>query len=475
MRIPEDFFIGASSSAWQTEGWQGKKEGQDSYLDTWYKKEFFVWHEGKGPDVATDFMTRYQDDIDLMKKIGLEAYRTSINWSRFFTDYENLEIDEEYAQHISNVIDALLNAKIRPMIAIEHYEVPQKLQDKFGGWNSREVVKLYVEYAKILFNRYGDRVKDWFTFNEPIVPQTRIHLDGIRYPHDLSPKKWMQCNYHKVLATALTVKAYHEMKQEGRIGIIHNWELSYPRAESYFPDVKAAHMYDLFHNRLFVDPLVKGKYSNELLDLLHENNIMFDYRTSDLKIISDNTIDIIGINLYFPTRVQEKLEIYNSKAAFNPKKYYDVFELPGRKFNKSRGWEIYPPMMYDVAMIMKNEYGNFPWFISENGMGIENENQFRDESNIIQDDYRINFIQENLHWLIKAVNEGCNCEGYMLWAFTDCVSPMNAFKNRYGLVEIDLDNNLNRKIKKSGQWYKTLIANRTISNYTDFLYEEKKE
>ncbi|WP_338217840.1 glycoside hydrolase family 1 protein [Lacticaseibacillus salsurivasis] len=468
MQIPEQFQLGAASSAWQTEGWKGKKPGQDSYLDDWYKNEYFVWHNGKGPDVATDFMTRYQEDIDLMKEIGLKTYRTSINWSRFFTDYEKLTVDEDYAQHIDDVINALLAAGIKPMIAMEHYEVPQFLQDKFGGWNSREVVRLFVEYARILFKRYGDRVCDWFTFNEPIVPQTRIHLDGVRYPHDLNPQKWMQCNYHKVLATALVVKSYRDMDLPGRVGIIHNWEFAYPRAAGYQPDVDAAHAYDLFHNRLFVDPLLKGHYSHELLTLLDHNDIQFKAEPQDDGIIAANTIDVIGLNLYFPARVKEPEHLWNPQAAFNPRKYYDDFVLPGRKFNASRGWEIYPPMMYDLAMIMKNEYNNFPWFISENGMGIENEAQFRDDSGMINDDYRINFIQEHLHWLIKAVNEGANCEGYMLWAFTDCVSPMNAFKNRYGLVEIDLEHNLARRLKRSGLWYRDLIKNRTLPDTTAF-------
>lgn len=115
--------------------------------------------------------------------------------------------------------------------------------------------------------------------------------------------------------------------------------------------------------------------------------------------------------------------------------------------NPFRGWEIYPKIMYDMAKRMQEEYGNIEWFIAENGMGVENEYTFKDNQQIIQDDYRIEFIGEHLKWLIKAVDEGANCKGYMLWAFTDNVSPMNAFKNRYGLVEINLDDDRNRTLK----------------------------
>jgi beta-glucosidase len=130
--------------------------------------------------------------------------------------------------------------------------------------------------------------------------------------------------------------------------------------------------------------------------------------------------------------------------------------------NHSRGWEIYPQIMYDLAMYLKDNYGDIPWLITENGMGSENEEHYLNADGTVQDDYRIDFIREHLHYLLKAVAEGANCEGYMLWAFTDCVSPMNAFKNRYGLVRIDLQRNRQRSLKKSAHWYQSLIDNRVL-------------
>lgn len=124
VQIPLNFKIGAASSAWQTEGWEVKKENQDSYLDAWYKNETFVWHNGVGPDVATKFMTEYPKDIAAVKTIGIQCYRTSINWSRFFVDHEHLIVDEDYAQHIDDVINSLIDAGIEPMLCLEHYEVP---------------------------------------------------------------------------------------------------------------------------------------------------------------------------------------------------------------------------------------------------------------------------------------------------------------------------------------------------------------
>jgi beta-glucosidase len=460
IRIPEDFILGAAASAWQTEGWFGKKDFQDSYLDLWYKKDKNVWHNGYGPAIATDFYHRYSEDIRYMKEVGITHYRTSINWSRFLVDYENAIVDEDYAAYISDVIDELIRNGIEPMLCLEHYELPAILFEKYEGWNSRHVVELFVKYAEKVFERYGNRVKNWFTFNEPIVIQTRIYLDAVRWPYEQNTDKWMQWNFNKVLASAKVVQLFNEMKSkgitDGKIGIILNPEVTYPRSSAEH-DVKAAQMFDLFFNRMFLDPCIKGEYPQVLFDLLEKHNVSFQYTEEDLQIIKNNIVDFVGLNLYSPKRVKARSSRWNENIPFHPEYYYENFELPGRKMNRSRGWEIYPKIMYDMAIRMKEEYGNIEWFVSENGMGVENENRFKNDEDIIQDDYRINFISEHLKWLLKAVEEGSNCKGYMLWSFTDNVSPMNAFKNRYGLVEINLDDYRNRKLKKSAYWYKKLI------------------
>lgn len=130
--------------------------------------------------------------------------------------------------------------------------------------------------------------------------------------------------------------------------------------------------------------------------------------------------------------------------------------------NEDRGWEIYPRMIYDMAMRLKNEYGNVEWLVTENGMGVMKEGRFRNGDGMIEDDYRIDFIRRHLAWTLRAVEDGANCRGYLLWAFTDCVSPMNAFKNRYGLIEIDLGNDRARRMKKSGIFYRELSEQRVL-------------
>ncbi|WP_073255809.1 glycoside hydrolase family 1 protein [Caldanaerovirga acetigignens] len=474
-QLPQGFILGASASAWQTEGWAGKKPGQDSYIDLWYKSNPELWHDGYGPAIATDFYNRYREDIKLMAEIGLNAYRTSIDWSRFIKNYETADIDEDAAEYYGNVIDELRRNNIEPMICLEHYELPAQLFEKYGGWASKHVVELYVEYAKQAFKLYGDRVRYWFTFNEPIVIQTRAYLDAIRFPFVQDTKTAIQWSYNKILASAKAVEAYERggygRKIEGKIGIILNPEAVYPRSTAPH-DLKAARIYDFFFNRIFLDPCVKGEFPEELIELLKNHGCMFEYNERELDIIKQNTVKILGINLYHPARVKAKNEMWNPEVPFHPSYYYDEFILPGRKMNVSRGWEIYPKIMYDMAMRIKNEYGNIKWIVTENGMGVENEHRYRDESGIIQDDYRIEFFKDHLRWLLKAIEEGSNCIGYMVWAFTDNVSPLNAFKNRYGLVEIDLENGRNRRIKKSGLWFKELLKNRYFE-FKDFTPEYK--
>jgi len=461
MKIPKEFILGAASSAWQTEGWQGKKAGQDSFLDRWYKEERFVWHNGYGPAVATNFMEQFPEDIAMMKDIHLTHYRTSINWARFFTDYENLVVDEAYAAHIDQVIDQLIAAGVEPMLCLEHYEVPAYLMDKYDGWSSRKVVDLYAGYAKIAFERYGDRVKHWFTFNEPIVVQTRCYLDAIRWPHEQNTKKWMLWNYHKALATAQAVAVYHQNDYPGRIGCVLNPEMVYARSSSA-ADQKAKDMYDLFFNRVFFDPMVKGEYAAELIELCQKYGIYFDPTAADLETIKNNTVDFLGINQYYPKRVKAPRYQWHEETPFHPEMFYETFDLPGKRMNNSRGWEIYPQVMLDMANYLTENYGDIPWLITENGMGREAEERYMDENWQVQDDYRIAFISEHLYWLLKAVEAGANCEGYMLWAFTDCVSPMNAFKNRYGLVRIELNDQRTRSLKKSAGWYRSLIDERIL-------------
>ena len=181
---------------------------------------------------------------------------------------------------------------------------------------------------------------------------------------------------------------------------------------------------------------------------------MFTYQDADLKHIRDYRIDMLGIDYYFPIRVQARTQPYT--GAFHPRKFYEPWIKEDRKFNADRGWEIYAQAVYDIGMRLKHEYGNPDWLISENGIGIEHEERYRDAQGMIADDYRIAFLSEHLQYALQAKEAGCHCHGYLVWSYIDNVSAINAFKNRYGLLELNLDTG-ERIPKKSAYWFSDIL------------------
>src|SRR5699024_4116796 len=162
----------------------------------------------------------------------------------------------------------------------------------------------------------------------------------------------------------------------GRVGCILNPEMVYPRSSSK-EDQAAAHYYDLFYNRVFFDPMVLGTYSPEFMQLCIENDIYFDPTEEELALIKQYTVDFLGVNQYYPKRIKAQRFAWAEDQPFHPTKYYEEFDLPGRQMNKSRGWEIYPQIMYDMAMYLTENYPDLTWLVAENGMGQENEQQFK--------------------------------------------------------------------------------------------------
>ena len=175
------------------------------------------------------------------------------------------------------------------------------------------------------------------------------------------------------------------------------------------------------------------------------------------KILKQGKVDWLGFNYYHPSRIQAPKEKTDENGY---PKFSDPYVWPEAKMNIYRGWEIYPKGIYDFGMKMKNEYPDLKFFVSENGMGVEHEDRFRDASGEIQDDYRIEFITEHLQWIFKSIEDGAKCLGYHYWGVIDNWSWNNAFKNRYGMIEVDLMGNYSRKLKKSARWMKGLLEER---------------
>ncbi len=455
IKFPDNFYFGSATSATQCEGAYNRDGKGLNIWDLWSNTEPNRFFNGVLSYDTSTFYDNYKEDIKLLKEIGHNSFRTSISWSRLFPNGYG-EINKKAVEFYRNVFEELKKNDMEPFVNLYHFDMPASLQE-IGGWENYNVTEYYKEYAKTCFELFGDIVKRWFTFNEPIVHVECGYLNCYHYPCKVDPKAAVQVAYHTALASAKAIREYHKLNQGGKIGIVLNLTPAYPRSDNP-ADVKAARIAELFANKSFLDPSVKGEYDNELIDMIKEHNIMPKYTDEDLNIIKENTVDFLGVNYYQPIRVCARRSMPNPEAPFTPDYYYDNFEMPGRKMNPYRGWEIYPKGIYDIAINIKNNYGNIEWMITENGMGVENEERFKVNGRI-EDDYRIDFYKDHLTWLHKGIEEGSNCIGYHVWTGIDNWSWLNAYKNRYGLVELDLKTQ-KRTIKKSGEWFKELSKNK---------------
>ncbi|EAC9274004.1 glycoside hydrolase family 1 protein, partial [Listeria monocytogenes] len=396
-------------------------------------------------------------DIQLMKETGHTTFRTSIQWSRLFPQGKG-EVNQKAVDFYNAYIDELIANGIEPFMNLYHFDMPMALQEK-GGWLNRETVDAYVAFAQTCFTLFGDRVKKWFTHNEPIVPVEGGYLYQFHYPNEINMKHAVQVGFHETLASAKAIKVYHEMNLDGEIGIILNLTPSYPRDENDPEDVKAAQIADAFFNRSFLDPAVKGTFPEELVTIVKELDMVPAMEADDLQTIRENTIDLLGINYYQPRRIMKKESPIDEAKSPMPDDYFDNYDMPNKKMNPYRGWEIYEKGIYDILTNTRENYGNIKCYISENGMGVEGEERFVNADGVIEDDYRIEFVSDHLKYVHQAIQEGTNCVGYHMWTCMDNWSWTNAYKNRYGFISVDLANDAKRTVKKSGRWFKEVSDN----------------
>lgn len=453
-KFPDGFWWGSASSATQSEGSVDGDGKAKNIWDHWYNLEPNRFHEQIGPAETSTFYKNYHQDILLMKRIGHNSFRTSISWARLMPDGE--KINRKAVEFYNNVIDDLIENGIEPIFGLFHFDMPLYWQER-GGWQSRETVAAYEIYAKVCFELFGDRVKHWVTFNEPVVVVEGGYLYDFHYPNNVNFRSAAQVAFHIMLAHSKAVRAYKDMGLSGKIGIVLNLTPSYPRSNNE-EDLKASFIADLFFNRSFLEPAINGIYPVELIEILKTYDQLPEYESEDLEIIQHGKVDFLGVNYYQPRRVKARATMINPDSPFMPDWFFENYEMPGRKMNVYRGWEIYEEGIYDILINLRDNYGNIPCYISENGMGVENETRFIADDGQVKDHYRIDFIREHLKWVHRAISEGSQCQGYHLWTFIDNWSWMNAYKNRYGFISLDLDSQV-RTVKQSGEWFAEVSVN----------------
>ena len=452
INFPKDFLWGTSTSGPQTEGrFAGDGKG-DNLWDYWYQVEPHRFRFQEGPGLTSTFYENWEEDIELLVETGHTAFRTSIQWSRIFPKGRG-EVNPVGVAFYRQVFERIKSKGIHLMVNLYHFDLPFALQEEGDGWENKETVYAYRDYARFCFETYGDLVDQWITFNEPIVPVEFGYFYDAHYPHKVDAAAAVKVAYHTQLASSLAVQVCHEVDPNYRIGVVLNLTPAYPRSQ-HPADVKAARIAELFQAKSFLDPSVLGTYPPELVEILRERALLPEVDPSDLELIKEHTVDFLGVNYYQPMRVSAPRYAPNPESPVLVEQFYEPYVMPGRKINPHRGWEIYVQGLYDIDHNIKENDGNIEWLLTENGMGVEGEEKFR-QNGEIQDDYRIDFVKDHLRELHRAIQEGANCKGYLMWTFIDCWSWLNGYKNRYGLVELDLATQ-ERRLKKSGHWFREL-------------------
>lgn len=451
--FPKDFLWGAAASGPQTEGTNLQDGKSLSTWDVWFEKEPEKFHHQIGPGTTSGVYEHYEEDVRLMAEMGLNSYRTSIQWTRLLPDGK--ELNTKAVDFYRKYFSCLREYGVTPIINLFHFDMPWWMMEQ-GGWENPDIINHFAYYSKIAFETFGDIVDYWATFNEPMVHIECGYLGDAHLPRVNDFKRAVQVGYHTLMAHFVAVREYRKTGQAGKIGTILNLSPVYAKSESP-ADEKAAFYGDLIQVRSLLDPIVHNDFPEALVNLLDENDLLPELYIEHKELLNQS-IDFLGVNYYQPLRVQapdgDRLLAQSGRSAL-----YKGYDWPGKKINKYRGWEIYEKGIYDISKRIQNDYKNLPWFISENGMGVADEGRFINDKGIVEDTYRIEFIKDHLCYLNKSIQEGSSCFGYHLWTFVDCWSWLNSYKNRYGFVRIDLDDNLKRTRKLSSYWMEEVIKN----------------
>jgi len=444
IKFPKDFTWGVATSSYQIEGAVNEDGRTLSIWDTFSKTEGKTY-QGHTGDVACDHYHRYKEDVEIMKEIGVKAYRFSIAWPRIFP--EEGKYNPKGMDFYKRLVDELLKRDIMPVATIYHWDLPQWAYDKGGGWLNRDSVKWYLEYASKLFEELGDVVPLWITHNEPWCSSILSYGIGEHAPGHKNYREALIAAHHILLSHGEAVKAFREMNIKGsKIGITLNLTPAYPASEKE-EDKLAAQYADGFANRWFLDPIFKGNYPEDMMELYSKIIGEFDFiKEGDLETISV-PIDFLGVNYY--TRSIVKYDEDSMLKAEN---------VPGPGKRTEMGWEISPESLYDLLKRLDREYTKLPMYITENGAAFKDEVT---EDGRVHDYERIEYIKEHLKVIARFIEEGGNLKGYFVWSLLDNFEWAHGYSKRFGIVYVDYETQ-RRILKDSAWWYKEVIEKERI-------------
>ena len=461
--FPEDFLWGASSSAFQIEGgWDEDGKGMTVADFNSFKRS----DKQADSKVASDFYHHYEEDIALMKELGMKIYRFSIAWARIIPDGDG-EVNPKGVAFYDKVIDLLIENGIQPFVTLYHFDLPYALVKKYNGWEDRRCVYAFEKYARVCFEHYGDRVKYWQVTNEQNLMIRVDERMNINEPDAWKADKMRaQMDYHMFLAHALATKACHELVEDGRIGPAVSSTCTYPLTNKP-EDVWAARMNDYMKTVYCLDMHYYGEYSGLYMRYLKERDIVPEMKEEDSKILKYGRPDYIAFNYYrtlcasyLPADAEHPIgmRVYRGNEVDFDQYGYCRDERNNNLAASEYGAQIDPMGLRIVLNDYWSRY-HLPMIITENGLGMADT---LTEDGRVHDDYRIDYLREHVKACAMAIEDGVNLIGYSPWSFEDLLSSHQGFRKRYGFVYInreDMDlKDLQRIKKDSYYWYQKVIA-----------------
>ena len=454
--FPKDFLWGASTSAYQVEGAYDEDGKGLSTQETAPIPE--------GPTdfkVASDHYHRYKEDIALMAEMGFKEYRFSIAWPRIIPDGDG-EINPKGIEFYNNLINELVKYNITPVVTLYHFDLPLALQEKYGGWASRQCIKDYERYVRVCFENFGDRVHYWLTINEQ-------NMMIIYHPYESEKQKY-QVNHHMLLAQARAMIACHEMLPDSKIAPAPNITCVYP-ASSSPEDYLAAMDYDQLRNRMYLDTAVFGKYPEAFMEYLTQRGWAPDFEDGDAETLASAHPDFIAFNYYGGGTVKAlsneegnklKEQMKNGQAEFMTGLMSEPGLAQGCKnplqVQTSYGMGIDPTGLRATLRQLWERY-HLPLLITENGCGVPDK---LEEGDKVHDDYRIDYLRKHIYACQEAITDGVDLMGYSPWSAIDLISTHQGCTKRYGFIYVNRDEfdlkDLRRIRKDSFYWYKKVIA-----------------
>lgn len=451
--FPDSFLWGGAVAANQVEGaWQEQGKGL-STSDVLPNGVFGQRVERKPgvtslKDVAIDFYHRYPQDIALFAEMGFNVLRTSVAWSRIFPQGDESHPSEAGLAFYDRLFDEMAKYNIQPLVTLSHFEMPMGLVEKYGGWGNRKTIEFFTNYAETVFNRYKNKVKYWLTFNE-INMSLHAPLTGVGLPENSSNQEIYQAIHHQLVASALAVKACHQIVPGGKIGNMLLGCMLYPMTCKPDDMIEAMHKNrDWF---FFGDVQVRGYYPAYMTRFFREQGIRLTITEQD-KVDLNQSVDFISFSYYMTGCV--------STDADQARRRGNALDMIPNPYLESSewGWQIDPQ---GLRLLMNTLYDRYqkPLFIVENGLGARD---IVESDGSINDDYRISYINDHLLQVSEALDDGIEVWGYTSWGPIDLVSASKAeFSKRYGFIYVDRDDDgqgtLERKRKKSFWWFQQVI------------------